>query len=97
MKRLTLILATVSAVLAASHVLASDRKGQPPAAKHQIVVQMIACMKKRMNSDRLISYNQASKVCREQVRAQLEQAQLDKASRASAEPLVVDTDTRQAR
>jgi hypothetical protein len=74
MKRLTLILATAGAVLAASHALASDWKAQPLAVKRQMVSQVIACMKKRMSNDRLMSYNQASKACRETVEGQLEKS-----------------------
>jgi hypothetical protein len=72
--RLTLILATAGAVVATSHALASDSKEQPLAVKRQIASQVISCMKKRMSSDRLISYNQASKVCRETVEGQLEKS-----------------------
>ena len=83
MKRLTLILGAATTVLAASHAFASDWKGQPLAVKRQIVTQMLTCMKKRMYGDRLISYNEASKLCREEV-----QGHLDK---AAAGPLVADT------
>jgi hypothetical protein len=74
MKRLTLILATTSAVVAVSPAFASDWKAQPLAVKRQMVAQMISCMKKRMSSDRLVSYNQASKSCRETVEGQLEKS-----------------------
>jgi len=88
MKRLTLVLAAASAVLATSQTFASDSntsdwKRQPLAVKRQMVTQMLACMKKRMCGDRLISYNQASKLCRDEV-----QGRVDK---ASAGPLVADT------
>jgi hypothetical protein len=72
MKRLTLTLAMTGAVVAASPAFASDWKAQPLAVKRQMVSQVIACMKKRMSGDRLISYNQASKECRETVEGQLE-------------------------
>jgi hypothetical protein len=73
-KRPTLILATAGAVVAASSspAVASDWNGQPLAVKRQMVSQVISCMKKRMAADRLISYNQAAKVCRETVEGQLE-------------------------
>lgn len=72
MKRLTWILAIASAVLATSPAFASDWKGQPLAVKRQMVAQVVACMKKRMHGDRLISYNQASKLCRDEVEARLD-------------------------
>jgi hypothetical protein len=74
MKRLTLILATTSAVVAASPAFATDWKAQPLAVKRQMVSQVISCMKKRMSDDRRISYNEASKVCRETVEGQLEKS-----------------------
>ena len=73
-KRLTLILAMTSAVAAVSPAVASDWKAQPPSVKRQMVSQMISCMKKRMSNDRLISYNQAAKSCRETVEGQLEKS-----------------------
>jgi hypothetical protein len=74
MKRLTWILATACAILATSPAFASDWKGQPLAVKRQMVAQVVACMKKRMYGDRLISYNQASKLCRDEVEARLDKA-----------------------
>jgi len=74
MKRLTLVFAMAGAVAAASTALASDWKAQPLAVKRQMVSQMVSCMKKRMATDRLISYNQASKECRETVEGQLEKS-----------------------
>jgi hypothetical protein len=74
MKRLDLILVAAGTMFAASPAYASDWKAQPLAAKRQMVSQVISCMKKRMSSDRLISYNQASKECRESVESQLEKS-----------------------
>jgi hypothetical protein len=74
MKRLTCFFAAASAALAISQAFASDWRGQPPAVKRQMVTQMIACMKKRMEGDRLVSYNQASKLCRDEVQARLDKA-----------------------
>ena len=74
MKRLTVILAMAGAVVATSHAFASDWKAQPLAVKRQMVSQVISCMKKRMSDDRRISYNEASKVCRETVEGQLEKS-----------------------
>jgi hypothetical protein len=38
--------------------------------KRQTIVQVVNCMKKRMSVDREISYNAASKVCKDQVNNQ---------------------------
>lgn len=88
MKRLSLVLAAAGATLLTSQTFASDSnnsdwKSQPLAVKRQMVTQMLACMKKRMYGDRLISYNQASKVCRDEV--------LGRVEKASAGPLVADS------
>ncbi len=80
MKRLITAVATSLAVLAAAQAFSADWKGQPLAVKRQIVTQVIGCMKKRMAADRVVSYNQASKECREEVSARFE--------KASAGPLV---------
>jgi hypothetical protein len=74
MKRLTLILAAAGAIATTPHAFASDWKAQPLSAKRQMVSQVISCMKRRMSGDRLISYNQASKECRESVEGQLEKS-----------------------
>jgi hypothetical protein len=74
MKRLSLILAVAGTVGATSHAFASDFKAQPLAVKRQMVSQVISCMKRRMSTDRQVSYNQASKECRETVEGQLEKS-----------------------
>jgi hypothetical protein len=74
MRRLTVILVMAGAVVATAPAFASDWKAQPLAVKRQMVSQMISCMKKRTSNDRLISYNQASKECRETVEGQLEKS-----------------------
>ena len=74
MQRLPLFLAIAGAVAATSPAFASDWKAQPLAVKKQMVSQVVSCMKKRMSNDRLVSYNQASKECRETVEGQLEKS-----------------------
>jgi hypothetical protein len=74
MQRVSLILGTAALVVASSQAFGLDWKGQPLAVKREIASQVISCMKKRMSGDRLMSYNQASKVCRETVEGQLEKS-----------------------
>jgi len=74
MKRIALILVVASTVAGASVTFASDFKAQPLAVKRQMVSQVISCMKRRMSGDRQISYNQASKECRETVEGQLDKS-----------------------
>jgi hypothetical protein len=83
MKRLPLILGCATAVLASSPAFSSDWNAQPRSVKRQMASQMISCMKKRMYGDRLISYNEAAKRCRDEVQGQLE--------KATSGPLVADS------
>ena len=70
MNRLALMIMMTGTLLAGSPALAADWKGRTLSAKRQAVSQIIDCMKKRMSSDRAISYNEAAKVCKQQVLAQ---------------------------
>jgi hypothetical protein len=80
MERASLAIATAVAVLASTHAFADDWKGQSLATKRQVVSQVVDCMRKRMSSDRAISYNQAAKVCKDEVNRRYDAA--------SAGPLV---------
>jgi len=42
------------------------------AAKRQYASQVIGCMRKRMANDKYISYNQAVKICKDEVSKQLD-------------------------
>jgi hypothetical protein len=70
MKRLTLVVVLLAAVVAAARAPADDWKGQP--IKRHVVAQVIDCMRKRMSSDRVISYNDAAKLCKVEVNRRLE-------------------------
>jgi hypothetical protein len=63
----------MAAALASTQASANDWKGQF-ATKRQMVNQVVDCMRKRMSSDRQISYNQAAKVCRDQVNQRIDSA-----------------------
>jgi hypothetical protein len=71
MNRLPLVVAITGTVLGTSTGLAAD-----PAhsfyAKRQFVSQVVSCMRKRMASDKYISYNQAAKTCKDEVTKQLD-------------------------
>jgi hypothetical protein len=71
---LTTAMAAMSVVLAITAAPANEWKSQSLATKRQLVSQVIECMKKRMSSDRLISYNDAAKVCKAEVKRQVESA-----------------------
>jgi hypothetical protein len=69
MNRLPAVIVIASSVIGASSVLAAD----PPhslSAKRQFASQVISCMRKRMATDKYISYNQAVRVCKDEVTKQ---------------------------
>jgi hypothetical protein len=74
------VIAVLGALLAGTHASADNWKNQPPAAKRQAAGMVIDCMRKRMSRDRVISYNEAAKVCKLEVAKQFQSA--------PAEPLV---------
>jgi hypothetical protein len=53
-----------------AQALADDATGQPTVSKRVMLVQVANCMKKRMSADRVISYNAAARVCKNQVNSQ---------------------------
>ncbi|MGO9946649.1 MAG: hypothetical protein ACLPWG_07370 [Steroidobacteraceae bacterium] len=57
-------------MLMGAQVIADDAVSQTAMSKRQMMVQVISCMKKRMSASREISYNAASKVCKDQVNNQ---------------------------
>ena len=62
---------TMAAVmLTAALAIADDAVRQSTMSKRQMMAQVVNCMKKRMSVDREISYNAASKVCKDQVNNQ---------------------------
>lgn len=66
MNRLTAVVAIAGTVLGTSTALAA----YPPrsiSAKRQFASQVVSCMKKRMASDKYISYNKAAKICKDEV------------------------------
>ena len=56
-------------MLTGAQAVAVDAVSQSTMRK-RMIVQVVSCMKKRMSVDREISYNAASKVCKEQVNNQ---------------------------
>ena len=49
--------------------------GRPPmTVKQQMIAKTIDCMRKRMSIDKVVSYNEAAKTCRNQASKQPEQS-----------------------
>jgi hypothetical protein len=67
MNRGVTAIAMAGLLLVAAQAVAIDG-GQPALTKRQMLTQVIGCMKKRMAASRTISYNDAAKVCKEQLK-----------------------------
>lgn len=63
------VIAIAGSVLGFSTSVAAD-PGHSFAAKRQFASQVIGCMRKRMAGDKYISYNQAAKMCKDEVTKQ---------------------------
>ena len=71
MTRVPTMIALMSVVFAATQASAVESiAARPPMSKHQVRGQITACMKKRMYADRAVSYNEAARVCKNQVTRQ---------------------------
>jgi adenine-specific DNA methylase len=64
----------VGLCLVAGSASAIDWKSQSFSTKRQAASMVIDCMKKRMLKDRLISYNEAGRLCKQEVSKQFEGA-----------------------
>jgi hypothetical protein len=69
----------VGALTVGAASLAQDPNGEPGPSKRQVS----ACMSRRMASDRLVSYNDAAKACKIQLRSR----KADTASNAPPKPV----------
>jgi hypothetical protein len=67
MTRVLTMIAMYVVMLTAAQAVADDAVTQSTMSKRQMLAQVINCMKKRMSVSREISYNAASKVCKDQV------------------------------
>jgi hypothetical protein len=68
MKRMVTVIAMAGLLCVAAQMLAVEAIGQSALTKRQMLSQIIGCMKKRMSESHTISYNQAAKVCRDQLK-----------------------------
>jgi hypothetical protein len=69
---LTMLAMTSVAFPGAPALAASLRP--PTTAKRQMIVKTIDCMRKRMAIDKVVSYNEAAKICRDQISKQRDQS-----------------------
>ena len=70
MTRALTMITMAALMLTAALAIADDAVRQSTISKRQMMAQVVNCMKKRMSVDREISYNAASKVCKDQVNSQ---------------------------
>ncbi len=57
-------------LLIGARALAVDSIAQPAMSKRQLIAQMVGCMRKQMSADHTISYNEAMKMCKDQMNTQ---------------------------
>ena len=67
------MLAITSVAFAGAQSLAGSLH-PPPTARQQMIAKTTDCMRKRMSADRVVSYNEAARTCRDQIRKQGERA-----------------------
>lgn len=68
MVRVWLMIATGVVMLVDAQAIAGDATShQSTLSKRQMIVQVVNCMRKRMSVDKVISYNAAAKLCKNQV------------------------------
>jgi hypothetical protein len=68
MNRLSTVMVITGAIFAGQQSLADELVHPPALSKRQMISLMIDCMKKRMAADRAISYHEAAKVCKEDIK-----------------------------
>jgi len=71
MNRLPVAIAITCGALAAAYAPTARSASPSISPKHQLANLVTDCMKKRMYSDQSISYNEAARLCKEQVHRQI--------------------------
>ena len=66
MKRVVMMITAAGVILLGVQALAAD----PPGHSKNFRRQMVGCVIKRMSASRTVSYNEATKACREQFKPQ---------------------------
>jgi hypothetical protein len=74
MNRMPVVIGMLGALLAGTQGSAVDWKNQSISSKRQAVSLVVDCMRKRMSKDRSISYNEAARVCKQEVARQFDSA-----------------------
>jgi hypothetical protein len=70
MNRIFAVMAMAGVMLGGTRALAVDSENQPTMSKHQLIAQVVGCMKKQMSASNSISYNAAMRACKDQMSKQ---------------------------
>jgi hypothetical protein len=70
MNRVVTVIALTSVIFLGTQALAVDSARQPTMSKHQMIAQMLGCMRKRMSADKNSSYHDSMKACKTQINKQ---------------------------
>jgi hypothetical protein len=65
--RAAALIALAAAIFLAMPVSADDSANRPSLNKRQTIEQIIGCMRKRMSANQSRSYNEAMKICKDQI------------------------------
>jgi hypothetical protein len=68
MNRLSTVMVITGAMFVGQLALADDLANPASMSKRQKISLIIDCMKKRMSADRAISYHEAAKVCKDDMK-----------------------------
>ena len=72
MNRMPVVIGMLGALLAGTQGSAVDWQNQSLSTKRQAMSLVVDCMRKRMSRDRSISYNEAARVCKQEVARQFD-------------------------
>jgi hypothetical protein len=67
MNRVMTAISMTGVIFAGTQARAVDSATPSKTSRHQMIVQIVGCMRKRMSADRSSSYNAAMKACKEQI------------------------------
>ncbi len=67
MKRLLTVAAASCVAFVAAQTHAGDAANHSPISKRDMIAGISGCMKKRMSTDKNISYNEAKRICKNQM------------------------------
>ncbi len=68
MNSLSTVIVITGAIFVGQQSLAGDLVTPPGMSKRQMISLVLDCMKKRMSADRAISYHDAAKACKEDIK-----------------------------